>query len=348
MSIHARRTLAACGFLLLAHVALGDEVVMHNGDRLTGIVKTSRDGKLVLNTTYAGEIEIQLTQIQRMVTDNPVALVLDDGTRVSGILFSTEDNEMEILADVDSGQQPLSITRISAVNPPEVPQLKVTGQINTGVDRNRGNTDKENYHVDLETLFRWFDARLRIRGDGDLQYADSRKTKQRANLNIKHDYFFDKDDYIFHEKWYLSSSAQFEHDDNADLNLRTSIALGPGYQILETERTDFSVEGGPAHVWENFKSDKNNQYASARWALDFKHQIFKTWKLVAFHDHQLRWSLEDRKKDDYVFDLKTGLHIPIYGRLQATVQFNFQRDNEPSDDANKNDYETLITGGYTW
>ena len=95
MRIQEWRALAACGFLLLAHGVLADEVVMNNGDRLTGTIKTSRDGKLVLETTYAGEIEIQITQIQRMVTDNPVTLVLEDDTRVSGILSSTDYGRLQ-------------------------------------------------------------------------------------------------------------------------------------------------------------------------------------------------------------------------------------------------------------
>jgi len=43
-----------------------------------------------------------------------------------------------------------------------------------------------------------------------------------------------------------------------------------------------------------------------------------------------------------------GLRIPIIDRMQATVQFNLDRNNSPASDAKKNDYDTLITGGYTW
>lgn len=138
----------------------------------------------------------------------------------------------------------------------------------------------------------------------------------------------------------------FEHDKFADLNLRTTTGLGPGYQILETERTRLSVEGGASYIWENFDSSTNNDYVAARWALNFKHQLFKSWKLQAFHNHHLRWSVEDT--DDYVFNSEIGLRIPIIDRMQTTVQFNLDRNNSPAPDAKKNDYDTLITGGYTW
>ena len=61
-------------------------MILNNGDRLSGTVKASKDGKLVLETAYAGEVEILLGEISRIRTDNPVRLVLDDDTLVEGVL----------------------------------------------------------------------------------------------------------------------------------------------------------------------------------------------------------------------------------------------------------------------
>jgi putative salt-induced outer membrane protein YdiY len=94
------------------------------------------------------------------------------------------------------------------------------------------------------------------------------------------------------------------------------------------------------------RGNTDNDYVAARWALNFKHQLFKSWKLQAFHNHHLRWSVEDTS--GYVFNSEIGLRIPIIDRMQATVQFNLDRNNSPAQDAKKNDYDTLITGGYTW
>jgi putative salt-induced outer membrane protein YdiY len=60
----------------------------------------------------------------------------------------------------------------------------------------------------------------------------------------------------------------------------------------------------------------------------------------------LRWSIEDT--GNYVFNSEIGLRIPIIERMQASVQFNIDRNNSPAPDTKKNDYETLITGGYSW
>jgi len=252
----------------------GDEVIINNGDRLTGTVKTTKQGKLIIETGYAGEVKVQLSDIKRIVTDKPVKLVLDDDTQVSGILSTSDGTEMAIREDIDSKLRPVSMTKIASINPPDTSIVEVTGQFNAGLDRNRGNTDSDKYHVDAETLFRWFDSRLNMKADGDLERTNNKKNKQKGRLGIKYDYFFDSEDFLFHQKWYLWSGVGFEHDKFADLNLRTTTGLGPGYQILETERTQLSVEGGASYIWENFDSSKDNDYVAARWALNFKHQLF--------------------------------------------------------------------------
>jgi len=252
----------------------GDEVIINNGDRLTGTVKTTKQGKLIIETGYAGEVKVQLSDIKRIVTDKPVKLVLDDDTQVSGILSTSDGTEMAIREDIDSKLRPVSMTKIASINPPDTSIAEVTGRFNAELDRNRGNTDKDKYHVDAETLFRWFDSRLNMKADGDLERTNNKKNKQKGRLGIKYDYFFDSEDFLFHQKWYLWSGVGFEHDKFADLNLRTTTGLGPGYQILETERTQLSVEGGASYIWENFDSSKDNGYVAARWALNFKHQLF--------------------------------------------------------------------------
>ena len=115
--------------------------------------------------------------------------------------------------------------------------------------------------------------------------------------------------------------------------------------VYETDRTNLSIEAGPAYIWENYDTSENQDYAAAHWGLRFDHYLLEAWKLQAFHRHSLDWSLEDSSA--YLFKSQTGLRIPIFDSLQATVQVNFDRNNNPAEDAKKNDYEYLLTGGYT-
>jgi len=45
--------------------AMADEVILKNGDRLSGTVVTKADDKLVFKTKYAGEIKIDWAEVSR-------------------------------------------------------------------------------------------------------------------------------------------------------------------------------------------------------------------------------------------------------------------------------------------
>jgi putative salt-induced outer membrane protein YdiY len=278
-------------------------------------------------------------QVSQIATQGTVLIMLDDNTELTGILSAAENAELRVATGSDDAGQAVSMTRVAAINPPEVPKLKISGHANAGIDLDRGNTDQDSYHADVESIFRWVSDRVTVTGSGDLEKSNGDKTKQQATLIGKYDHFFDG-------QWYVYGGAGFEHDKFADLDLRSGVSLGAGYQIFENDRTNLSIEAGPSYVWEDFDEGEDQDYAAARWALRADHFLWSAWKLQAFHNHSLNWSLED--SSDYLFRSQTGLRIPIMDRLQATAQFNFDRDNSPADTAKKNDYEYLLTGGYTW
>jgi putative salt-induced outer membrane protein YdiY len=339
MYLFPRRLLLPLISLLIPITGFSDEVFMKNGDRLTGTVKTTKDKKLILKTSYSGEIGIALADIQRVVTDKPVSVTLDDESKLTGILSSPDGAEMRIAADVDAVPQSVSMAHIAAIAIPEIPGLKIKGSSNLGLDMNRGNTDQDTYHVDAESIFRWQDDRVTLGGSGDLEKSNGKKTRQQATLGGKYDRFLSK-------KWYLYSGLGFEHDKFADLTLRTTVSAGSGYQIYETDRTNLSIEVGPAYIWEDYDTSKDDDYAAAHWGLRFDHYLVEAWKLQAFHKHSLDWNVEEASA--YLFKSETGLRFPILDRLQATLQVNFDRNNNPAAGVKKDDYGYLLTGGYSW
>jgi putative salt-induced outer membrane protein YdiY len=339
MELSAHPLILVLILMLIPGRGLPDTVFLKNGDRLSGSIIDKTADRLTLETGYAGRLEIQWADVSHLVTDNPVRVVLDDGTAVSGRLSATAGGELRIAAKPGAPAAPLSISRIAAINPPAAPGLSIKGQVNAGVDMDRGNTDNEAYHLDAESVFRWPGDRVTIGGKGDLEKSEGVKTKQQADLAGKYDHFMN-------EKWYLYGGLGFEHDGLADLDLRTIVSLGSGYQVFETERTNLSIEGGPAYIWENYDSSDDQDYVAAHWALRFDHRLYEAWNLQVFHKQSL--DLRIRETSNYIFKTETGLRLPIIDRLQTTLQFNFDRNSAPAEDADKNDYEYLLTGGYTW
>jgi putative salt-induced outer membrane protein YdiY len=324
---------------LLPIKAISDEVFLKNGDHISGNIINKTGEILVLNTSYAGEIEIQWSDVSHLVTEKPVHIILDDETDLKGILSVIDGTEQRIGIDSDTEQQSIPMQRIAAINPPEKPKFTFSGQINSMVDIDRGNTDEDDYHLDFDTVLRWPTNRLTFSFDGDLDKQEDITTDQEANL-------FSAFDHFLTEKWYSTSGIFLEHDKFSDLGLRTTIFSGLGYDIVESKRTNISIAAAPGYVWEDFRDSDDQDFRAAIWRLSFDHYLFKTLKLQTFHNHSYRQSLEEGS--DYIFKSKTGLRIPLIENLQISLQYNFDWDNAPADDADKDDRETLITAGYKW
>ena len=69
----------------------GDEVVLANGDRLSGKVLRTEDGRLVLRTEHSGEVKIDKSKVVRITTEEAVELHLEGGEVLKGRLRSGKD-----------------------------------------------------------------------------------------------------------------------------------------------------------------------------------------------------------------------------------------------------------------
>jgi preprotein translocase subunit YajC len=78
-----------------AQLLLASQIVMQNGDKLSGTIEKSDDKTLVIKTDYAGEISVDLKAIQAIDSDKPLNVSLPDGTKLVG-LVKTTDGKLEV------------------------------------------------------------------------------------------------------------------------------------------------------------------------------------------------------------------------------------------------------------
>ncbi len=326
-------------FLALPGLAQADTVFLKNGDRISGTVVSLTSDTLLIGTKYAGDIKISWQEISRLATDEPVRLETKGKEIVTGTLMAPEDGRLAIQDPETGDRQDVSLAEITAINPPDNTGLKFSGHLNLGLTRQRGNTKDDTYHADGETVLRWPDDRVIVSFNADIETTDDVDTQQSINLYGTYDHFLS-------QKWFMYNALSFEHDKFSDLRLRTTASLGAGYQVIETEDTNLSVQLGPGYIWEDLYESPDQEFAAGVWSLRYDQLLVKDWNLKAFHNHRLSQSLESAS--DYVFISQTGLRAPIFGNFQGTLQFNFDRDNDPGANTKKNDFKYLITLGYAW
>lgn len=318
-----------------------DEVVLVNGDRLTGTVVSKEGDVLVFRTEYAGNLSIRWAEVRQLSSDTPVWLHLEDGNRLNATLEFFGDGTVVATAGDSLRSAPILLENIRFINPsPEASGegVKLSGRINAGLSSTSGNTDAETLYFNGESIARARDNRYTLGGQTRRTEDRGQQTESNWLLVMKYDHFMT-------EKWYAYANGNFENDKFKDIRLRSTLGAGSGYQFLESPRTNLSLEGGLTYVNTDYDLGLDEDYPAGRWALKFDHYLFET-RTHLFHNHEAYVDVED--SENIFVRSQTGLRFPLIRQLNATAQYNLDRDNQPAPGRDKTDRTLLLTLGYSW
>ena len=324
-------------------VAMADEIVLANGDRLTGKIVRKESDTLVFSTAYAGNLNIRWADIRRITAEAPMALYFADGSKLTGTLRSEEDGSVLVGSGETPASAPIPIEKLRFINPSALISgegAKVSGHINAGLSSTSGNTQANKFFLDTEGVVRTRDNRYTLGARGAHTRDHGAETESSWLAYAKADRFF-----AGSKKWYGYANGDFENDRFKDIRLRSTLGLGSGYQFFESERTNLSLEGGLTYVRTDFMVGEDDAYPAGRWALKFDHLLFATGMRL-FHGHEAYVGLDNANK--MFVRSQTGLRVPLLKSLNATAQYNVDWENTPTAGRVRTDKALLLTLGYIW
>ena len=100
--------------------ACADEVILTNGDRVTGRIILATRRVVQIESTAAGVIEIQRRYVQQLRTDEPRVVDLASGERIVGQIVAGPDKLMTIRSAA-LGDRPVPLDAIDTIQPAESP-----------------------------------------------------------------------------------------------------------------------------------------------------------------------------------------------------------------------------------
>jgi len=320
--ISRKYSLATVAIFLLVCCAVSlqaDEVVLVNGDKLTGTIDSIVGGKLKLNSPLLGTVEIDMIHVESVSSDASIPVVLSDGTTVMRRLgpaatgkVSLQDEQQK--RDVEWGQ-------ITAVNPPPAEPPAWKGSISAGLTSIHGNTRSDSMNASLSMSKRRELTRTTLGADygrstqRDDVTGKNQTTEDWWRAMAKHDYFFSK-------KFYGYLEGRYQTDKIARLDRRIIGGVGAGYQWIESEDMNFSTEGGLAYISEKYKDGDSDDRMSVQlgynfdkklndW-LKFKHNLSYFPSLEKFSDYYLTTSAE----------LRAGLTKSMFTNFRTILDYD--------------------------
>ena len=322
--------------VLMIGAVMADEINLKNGDRLSGKIVTMGDGNLVLETSFADKITIEWDEVAGFKTDSAIDLVLTDGTAFKGIPLTSEEGTLTLKLDSIAEPVVFALNQVKSINPPEEPPVNLSGQVNVGFNKSTGNTDNEKIRIDGEIVARTKKNRYTAGGQYNRAEDDGDKTEDNALGYLKYDHFLT-------EKLYFYANGLFERDKFKDINLRTTLGPGIGYQVFESEEMNLSFEAGPSYVNTDYEDQDDDDNISGRWAMKFDRYFFD--KLFQYYlNNEGYVSLSDAE-DVFMFT-RTGLRFPVRAGIFLNAGWEWDWDNTPSPDSDRSDYRYILSLGY--
>lgn len=327
-------TLVACLHLPLARA---DEASLLNGDRVSGEVLRIEAGKLFVKTPYASEVAIDMRQVATLRTDEPVSVTIDRTRIVRGLLRAFGEGRVTLQAEGWPETEPVALERITALSRKPEPPVRLAGRINFGASATSGNTDTEKLHMEAEVIARSAANRLTL-GAGVNRTEDGGATTESNSLAyLKYDHFLSK-------KWYVYGNGSAEHDRFKDIRLRRTLGAGTGYQFVESPKTNLALEGGGNHVSTDSYVAEDEAFPALRAAVRFDRLILRE-RLQLFHQSEV---YSGEGSDNTFVRSQTGLRMPMFFRVTATLQYNVDWEADPAPGRVATDRTLLFSLGYVW
>lgn len=318
--------------MITLSTARADRIVMTNGDVLSGTIKSTAAGKVVMASELAGTVQVPLKNIKTMATEAPLELHLADGTVYNQPLSAAAPGTVKVAGQAENVQ----LTEIAKINP-EKPRWK--GDLSAGLTYTSGNTKNESYA---------FSANLskRTPKDRTTYTADAARKKEGADKTVTEDWWRagGKYDYFLSKKCYVYGQGRYEVDKIADLDRRIIAGAGSGYQWLETDITNFSTEVGFSWIGEKYEDGSSDESVAVQTGYHFDHKLNETFSFI----HNLNYYPSTEQVSDYYMTATGELRAKINSHLFTNFKVLFDYDATPAAGKGSSDIKYIFGAGVSF
>ena len=315
--------------IFIGTAAFADDIHLKNGDRISGTVVALDKGVLTFDTGH-GKIAVPWADVTAITVTTPVIVTVTGQPERTLALTTTADGRIAI----ESGTA-VALADVAAIRRPE-PPVTVTGGANAGFLSTSGNTDVNSLRLDGEVVTRARQNRYTASAVVNRASDSSVETARNATFAGRYDRFVSK-------RLYLNGSALFTNDKFRDLDLRTALGLGVGYQAADNALVKLGIEGGYGYVNERFATQPDQSYHAVRETVLLDVTPFGP-RVTLFHRNDGFFGFTGN--DNLFVQTRNGVRVGLLGGLVTTLQYDVDYDRSPAPGRKRTDTALGITFGY--
>jgi hypothetical protein len=248
------RFLLSCAAALLALGALparADVVHTLDGAQIVGRVTGVREGRIVVETTYAGEVAVLQNKVKAITTDRPLTIQLADGTQMEGTLAASASGALLVVTPMRT--IPTSVAKVRNLWPTTADRSATFGggeeawsyELNTNVSGRTGNKEQLTAALGFRATRMTSVDTLQFRADYERQATSGVKSADQLRLNGDFQQNLGE-----RTVWYARGDTGY--DDIRDLNFYAIAAGGYGYDLIKQDGVRITARAGLSFRFENF------------------------------------------------------------------------------------------------
>lgn len=329
--------------LLLTCISFGslaDNIYLKNGDTISGAVSIIDSNKILIKTDYAGEIRINLNDVQSFSINTPSLIKNETFSQWENVDLIEKSSEGEITLINESKKEniKLSDSLVLSKNKNEglLGESKITGAINAGASYNKGSSTNEKYSL-----------------DGNLQISDAiwRQGFNAAMLRNKDDsnvstYYYnlgyDLDRFItpnFFWRGYMT----YQHDWVEDIKAKAGVGTGPGWQVWNTELSALSFTTLLSYQNLKYRYDGDANYLQGALGWDYNQSLFAK-NVTVYTKGRVGRSFNN----DVSLDLNARVGVMYNFTDSINLNANIVKEKVKADRGDANNTNYTFGVGYRW
>jgi len=235
----------------LEAIAGNDIVIISNGDRLTGEVKSLERGKLRFETDATGTIPIEWDEVALLTSDQSILIETEKGDRYLGTLSSSGE-QFTVVVDTEDGPTVVPTMQVVFMTPIEEKRIDQLDRAFTMGYNFAKASEVQQFRIGFDADFRSEIRHLNVRADAVRSDSEGTESSQRLSLDLSYKR-------LRANRWYTGAQVALDRNDELGLDLRTSIGVGGGRFVRQTNNSILTLGGGLQLSRENLAGNVSDE-----------------------------------------------------------------------------------------
>jgi putative salt-induced outer membrane protein len=247
--------------LLVTIPAFADQVVLKNGDRLTGSISKSDGKSLVIKTEYEGDVTVKFDAIQSITSAGDLNVSLGGKTVVGTVTTSGDDVVVatKTAGPVEAPKSSVTMLRSPAEQTAFEKSLHPgllegwAGGLNLGFAVTAGNSETKSLNIAFNSVRTGFHDKLILYTNSIYAVNDKITATQPTSVTTANSIGGGaRYDHDLSPRIFGFVSADFFANSLQDLNLRSILGGGAGLHVIKNAATTLDLLAGANYTHESF------------------------------------------------------------------------------------------------